>query len=68
MIDYSSLNQNQLKSVNLEDGPLLVLAGPGSGKTHALTYRIARLIESTPDKHFRILGLTFNEQGGRRDA
>lgn len=62
MIDYSSLNQNQLKSVNLEDGPLLVLAGPGSGKTRVLTYRIAHLIESTPDKYFRVLGLTFTNK------
>ena len=36
-----------------------MLAGPGSGKTRVLTFRIARLIESTPGKHFRILALTF---------
>ena len=62
MIDLSTLNENQLKSVNFGDGPLLVLAGPGSGKTRVLTFRIARLIESTPDKHFRILGLTFTNK------
>ena len=59
MIDLSSLNENQSEAVNWDDGPLLVLAGPGSGKTRVLTYRIARLIEATPDKHFKILGLTF---------
>ena len=62
MIDFSTLNKNQRKSVDFGDGPLLVLAGPGSGKTRVLTFRIARLIESTPGKHFRILGLTFTNK------
>ena len=62
MVDLSSLNENQLEAVNWNEGPLLVLAGPGSGKTRVLTYRIARIIEETPDKHFRILGLTFTNK------
>ena len=62
MIDLSSLNANQLKSVNWPDGPLLVLAGPGSGKTRVLIYRIARIIDETPGKHFRVLGLTFTNR------
>lgn len=62
MIDLSSLNDNQLEAVEWGEGPLLVLAGPGSGKTRVLTFRIARLIESTPDKHFKILGLTFTNK------
>ena len=62
MVDLSSLNPNQLESVNWTEGPLLVLAGPGSGKTRVLTYRIARIIEETSDKRFRILGLTFTNK------
>lgn len=62
MIDLSTLNDNQLKAVNWEDGPLLVLAGPGSGKTRVLTFRIARLIEAEPNKHYKILGLTFTNK------
>ena len=59
MLDLSGLNENQRTAVEWNDGALLVLAGPGSGKTRVLTFRIARLIESTPGKHFRILALTF---------
>lgn len=61
-VDLTTLNENQLEAVQWEEGPLLVLAGPGSGKTRVLTYRIARLIEATPDKHFKILGLTFTNK------
>jgi len=58
-LDLSTLNDNQRSAVEWQEGPLLVLAGPGSGKTRVLTYRIARLIEASPQKHFKILGLTF---------
>ena len=52
-------NANQQKAIDWQDGPLIVLAGPGSGKTYVLTRRIARLISDTPDQRFRVLGLTF---------
>ena len=58
-LDLDSLNSNQLQAVNWQNGPLLVRAGPGAGKTHVLTTRIARIISDTPDARFRILGLTF---------
>ncbi len=62
MIDLSSLNENQREAVLWDKGPLLVLAGPGSGKTRVLTYRIARLLEQSAGQHFRILALTFTNK------
>ena len=62
MVDLTSLNANQLEAVIWAEGPLLVLAGPGSGKTRVLTYRIARILEETRGKPFRILGLTFTNR------
>ena len=59
MFDLQSLNANQRRAVEWNDGPMLVLAGPGAGKTRVLTMRVARLIQETPDKRFRILALTF---------
>lgn len=58
-IDLDALNANQRTAVLWDEGPLLVLAGPGSGKTKVLTTRIARLVDESPDGRFRILGLTF---------
>ncbi len=58
-LDLSALNPNQQAAVVWDQGPLLVLAGPGSGKTKVLTTRIARLIAGSPEKRFRVLGLTF---------
>lgn len=62
MVDLSSLNERQLEAAIWRDGPLLVLAGPGSGKTKVLSSRIARIIEESPDGHFRVLGLTFTNK------
>lgn len=62
MIDLSSLNENQREAVLWDNGPLLVLAGPGSGKTRVLTYRIARILEQSDGQHFKILALTFTNK------
>jgi DNA helicase-2/ATP-dependent DNA helicase PcrA len=59
------LNENQQAVVNWNDDPLLVLAGPGSGKTTVLTQRIIRLIKESPDQRYRILALTFTQNVAR---
>jgi ATP-dependent DNA helicase UvrD/PcrA len=58
-IDLASLNPNQQTAVTWDKGPILVLAGPGSGKTKVLATRIGTLIDASPDLRFRVLGLTF---------
>lgn len=64
-IDYENeLNQAQLEAVLHKDGPLLIIAGAGSGKTRTLTYKVARLIEDgvSPEN---ILLLTFTRRAAR---
>lgn len=61
-VDLSTLNENQKAAVTWGPGPLLVLAGPGSGKTRVLTLRIARLVEESPKDRFRVLGVTFTNK------
>jgi len=56
---YEQLNNSQKAAVDWNDAPMLVLAGPGSGKTAVLTLRIAKIINETAEETFRILGLTF---------
>jgi DNA helicase-2/ATP-dependent DNA helicase PcrA len=58
------LSPTQRKAVDWGDGAALVLAGPGVGKTTVLTTRVARILDETPKKNFRILALTFTTKAG----
>lgn len=57
------LNQNQKKAVEYLDGPLLVLAGPGTGKTQLLSEKVAYILNNTDTNPENILCLTFTESG-----
>jgi superfamily I DNA/RNA helicase len=59
------LNEQQIKAVTYDQGPLLVLAGPGAGKTTVLTRRIAYVLSKSKGEHFKVLALTFTNKAAK---
>jgi DNA helicase II / ATP-dependent DNA helicase PcrA len=62
---YKKLNPQQKKAVDTIEGPVMVIAGPGTGKTHILSLRIANILQKTDTPPDAILALTFTESGVR---
>lgn len=59
----SGLNEEQLKAVNHIEGPVLVIAGPGTGKTQILAARIGKILTETDTEAHNILCLTYTDAG-----
>ncbi|HNS65642.1 MAG TPA: UvrD-helicase domain-containing protein, partial [Candidatus Woesebacteria bacterium] len=62
---YQQLNQTQREAVNTIEGPVMVLAGPGTGKTQVLATRIAHILQETDVKPGNILALTFTDAAAK---
>jgi len=62
-LKYRQLNPEQKRAVDEIEGPVMVVAGPGTGKTHLLTMRIANILNKTDTPPEAIMALTFTESG-----
>jgi uncharacterized protein (TIGR00375 family) len=63
--DTKELNQRQRQAVEYGRGPLMIVAGPGTGKTHTLTHRIANLMADKGISPHNILAVTFTNKAAR---
>lgn len=63
LIEYNKLNPQQKEAVDIIEGPVMVIAGPGTGKTQILAMRIANILRTTQINPSNILCLTFTNSG-----